>query len=661
MCAMSDEEMSAGAPYPEEAPGANTQAAIATALALSANASSAEAKAYLREQAELTRKHLVLAELEVDFAAEEDRFEVSHYRFRQYSDYAKLTMQVAVGFVVLLIVSALVAMVWNAARDRDLVVEAFSVPPEIAQTGMTGTVLATRVLDRYGALQASIDGTLQAAASTRSASKDDIRVQIPETGVSLGDVNRYLRGWLGNETHITGDVVNTDDALALTVRYGNAPGVTFTGKPGELDALVTKASEHIFKAAVPFRYIEYLLNERRYDEAESLIRQRVTTGSDYHRALAYTSWAVLFSMKGDMHKVVQHIRQAEKLDPDIAIAKVYLSSAEGNLGHEESMLKGVKAALTLWENARAERKSSEVGAWLPVLFSVYRSDMTGAYAQSVSGWHTLQARGPSFFDPLQYTIDISAAHEIAELRSFAKTLPTDAKGDYGAIVAQVHFQVAYATQDWAQAARLGAHTLTLMEAAGFPPWSRLVTFMPLYAEAVARSGNIAKAQSLIDQTAMDCDSCLRARAIIAGLKGGTDAAGRMFAAVSKRSPSIPFADTRWGAMLLRQGKFDDAIAKFKSANEKGPHYADPLVYWGEALMLKNRSDLALEKFAQAVKYAPNWGRLHLKWGAALFYTGDKAGAQKQFAIASNLHLTPQEKSELAQMTKRAGVGTAQQT
>jgi hypothetical protein len=73
--------------------------------------------------------------------------------------------------------------------------------------------------------------------------------------------------------------------------------------------------------------------------------------------------------------------------------------------------------------------------------------------------------------------------------------------------------------------------------------------------------------------------------------------------------------------------------------------------WGEALIRKNRSDLALAKFADANKYAPHWGRLHLKWGEALRWSGDKAGAQKQFAIASRLDLSEGEASELGRMTK----------
>ena len=102
-------------------------------------------------------------------------------------------------------------------------------------------------------------------------------------------------------------------------------------------------------------------------------------------------------------------------------------------------------------------------------------------------------------------------------------------------------------------------------------------------------------------------------------------------------------------MLLREGKYDAAIAKFESAHKKGPHFADPLELWGEALIAKSRSDLALAKFEQADKNAPNWGRLHLKWGEALMWSGHRGEAKKQFAIASHLFLTPIEKSQLASM------------
>jgi tetratricopeptide (TPR) repeat protein len=157
---------------------------------------------------------------------------------------------------------------------------------------------------------------------------------------------------------------------------------------------------------------------------------------------------------------------------------------------------------------------------------------------------------------------------------------------------------------------------------------------------------LKSAENLIRLTPLDCTRCLEFRGRVAELAGDANRAAWWFARAAADAPAEPFALTDWGAMLLSKGDFEGAIAKFKLANQKGPHFADPLEMWGEALVRENRSDLALAKFSEAAKYAPNWSRLHLKWGEALLWTGDKAGAEKQFDAASKLYLTAAEQSEL---------------
>ncbi|HEX4159607.1 MAG TPA: hypothetical protein VHY79_14145 [Rhizomicrobium sp.] len=71
-------------------------------------------------------------------------------------------------------------------------------------------------------------------------------------------------------------------------------------------------------------------------------------------------------------------------------------------------------------------------------------------------------------------------------------------------------------------------------------------------------------------------------------------------------------------------------------------------------MRKNRSDRALAKFEEANKFAPNWGRLHLEWGEALADVGRKGEAQKRFAIASRLDLSPPDKPALTRWMNRHG-------
>ena len=42
------------------------------------------------------------------------------------------------------------------------------------------------------------------------------------TGVSVGEIYRFLRGWLGHETRVSGEITRSGDGIALTARIGGA-------------------------------------------------------------------------------------------------------------------------------------------------------------------------------------------------------------------------------------------------------------------------------------------------------------------------------------------------------------------------------------------------------------------------------------------------------
>src|SRR5262249_17363911 len=108
-----------------------------------------------------------------------------------------------------------------------------------------------------------------------------------------------------------------------------------------------------------------------------------------------------------------------------------------------------------------------------------------------------------------------------------------------------------------------------------------VRYEPLRSKTEAHLGLFAEAHRSIDTIPRDCYDCDRARATVDALEGKGDAAAFWYARAIAEAPSIPFAYCDWGEMLLHQGQYDAAIAKFKLANEKGPHFADPLEMWGE--------------------------------------------------------------------------------
>jgi tetratricopeptide (TPR) repeat protein len=627
-------------------PGANP---AADAIALSSGERlDPRAAAYLEEQTRLAR-------LQIENLTEQNAFELSHLRFRRFSDYGKFVLELSAGLVVLLLVCGLATMVWSATQDRDLIVDAFSVPPDLAQSGMTGSVLAARVVDRFGEMDSSTLTFAEGVSAFHVDNREEAHVEIPETGISIGELDHYLHGWLGHATHVTGELVRNGNDLSLTVRFGDQPGLTASGAPDQLDGLIQKTAENIFRAARPLRFADYLSSRGRFAEAESIARGETYTGSDEYRSLAYVSLTVVDYFRGNEPALKRDAELAIALAPGNLVAWFTLQSAWSDKGHDEDEWRTANAAEAAGKSGGALAGGGEAARNLPAQFAADAAALTGQWKDAIAACMSILGRrlGACNGDGL---IGANAgSHNTAEARLLAGLRPgvlpngsvnVELNFDWAEIEADAgHWEEALAWSKKGEAVSID-NPRTFLE--------RDVLLRPFEATAMAEGGDIAGAAALIAKTPLDCDACVRARGKVAAVARDWSGAAHWFSLVSARSPDIPFADSDWGAMLLAKGDYDGAVAKFQSANAKGPHFADPLEMWGEALIAKNRSDLALAKFAEADKYAPNWGRLHLKWGEALLWSGDKVGAQKQFAIATHLDLSAADRAALAGVSAMHG-------
>ena len=132
---MSEEAAESG---PEQ-PAPNSSPA-ATSLAL-AGASREEADAFLRDQRRLTA--LQARELSHELALRHWSLWVRHL-----SGLLKLTFEIGLAVVAVGLAWFIGAAVWNAAHAEGLVIEPFSVPPDLAARGITGQVVASQMLDQ---------------------------------------------------------------------------------------------------------------------------------------------------------------------------------------------------------------------------------------------------------------------------------------------------------------------------------------------------------------------------------------------------------------------------------------------------------------------------------------------------------------------------------
>ena len=620
---------------------ANTEAGDPAGVALAlTGASRAEADAYLRDQRH--HMHEQMNQLHLDIWE------------KKLGVLLRLaTLAVGLGFAF-----ALGMMVWDAAHSRGLLIEPFSVPPDMAAKGLTGQVVAAQLLDRLAVM-----GSRESSRSFQSYANNwgnDIKVEIPETGVSISELEHFLRGWLGHDTRISGEVYHTASGIAVTARAG-ADGATFTGAESDLDALVQKSAEHVFESTQPYRYANYL--DRNYNPAgmqdrvarATAIYRKLIAGDDpVERAWAWNGLGTIaFRYRADDRAAMVYYRKAIASAPDFTIGWFALGSREIDLDREEGQLADLNTASRLLHrdsipdlnphyvpNARLSADSrialvlgdfvtaigiEKVAVELPDDFSVLgRESFLNEILRSLAELHDVQGVN-AYLHELGWTVPSTL---------FTRML----------IYAEM--------EDWQAISSLEAAAKRDAKAyaGGIRITGSFDTLRPYLALARAHLGDFAGAEAMIAPAPGDCDTCLRARAQLAELEGNQARADWWFARSEAQTPSIPFTDALWGEALLKRGQPDAAIDKFKLANMKGPKFADPLEGWGEALMAKNQSHLAVAKFAQAGKYAPNWGRLHLKWGEALLYAGKRDEAKAEFARAATLDLTSSEKSELTRVS-----------
>jgi tetratricopeptide (TPR) repeat protein len=618
--------------------------AAAAAIALGAAghdpAVAHDAALYLRKQVEL-------ADLQIADIRREDQLRHWSIVVHHTSDLLRLALELALAVIVVGFVVAVASAIWTASHDDSLVIEPFSVPPQMAQSGLTGEAIAAQLQDKLAAMQEATDSA-RPAKSYANSWDDGIKVMIPNTGISVGDVYRTLAGWFGHQTHITGEVYVTKAGIAITSRSNGTGGTTVTGGEADFDTLIGKSAEAIYHRTQPYRYAVYLSGRGRFGDSMPIYQALAAKGDLEDRLWSHMGISTYYEVVRPLEAPAEN-RKALAIDPAFALAYQNIAGEEDALGHADASLAATQAPIPLLAGGDGKMSARASAISLPYLrgnvaaatgdFDTARkqfaatvglpdfshiaeaSQMQGANVlahlhelrAAEDAWSNISLRpGPvnlaafSYY-PQKVESDIAAGNPRAALADAAA-----AEGAYRALL--VRLPMARADVELSLARQIR-------------PWEAL---------ARAETGDLAAARALIDATPGDCYPCMRARGQIHALEKDGGAAEYWFARAVWQSPSIPFAYADWGRMLVAKGDLDGAIAKFAAAHEKGPHFADPLELWGEALVAKNRSDLALAKFEEAAKYAPNWQRLHQKWGEALFYAGRKDDAAKQFALAKSL-------------------------
>lgn len=542
-------------------------------------------------------------------------------------------------------------MVWDAAHDRSIVVVTFSAPPEYVQKGLTGEVLAGRFIDRLRYVQRTTARSSLIAARELREDADGVRIEIPQTGLSIDELRRWLTESLGRRTTIHGALSTTESGtVILEVQVGAEPAVRASGPSMHLDSLMKDVAEQAFSRLSPNQLSIYLRAEGRADEGLAAARAHalsLRTG-DPALAPAYSLWGLA---EGDSSRALGLMTKAIELNPDLIPTRRNLALAYLGLGREQEAHDTAAAALAINAKQQPDYREGVMAGFQDVLrhvVAVSKGDFVAAPRASV-----LPRR---VGEVLARMHDGALAREMIRSGELDETL--DARD-----AAYIRVRIAEASRDWPAMAEAAA-ALTFERTAwlaapayeggptreasavnrGLANYDRQRIDIPLQAVALARTGRVAEARSLIADVPPDCAPCLRARAVVEAHAGDWEAAEAWFARAATAAPRLPHAELAWGEALLARGDAAGAITKLSAAAAKGPRFADPLELWGEALMAQGDAKAAAEKFTAAAKFAPRWGRLHVKWGEALAKLGMSEEAHEKWRAAAGMELTEAERA-----------------
>ena len=223
---------------------------------------------------------------------------------------------------------------WSAAHSSSVVVDSFSAPPDMAAKGLGGEVLASKFLDDLTVLQAQTRGSA-VKRGLKDAWSGDIKVEVPQTGVSIGDLMRALRGWLGHETHVGGDLEETADGVSLTVRGGGILPKTFAGGAADLPKLLTQAAEYVYGQSEPYLFGAYLTEVGRDAEANAFIPTMFATVRPADRPYLLNAWGNALSDLGRQREALAKYQKAIALKPDFWVAYNNVIDQQWGFGDEE--------------------------------------------------------------------------------------------------------------------------------------------------------------------------------------------------------------------------------------------------------------------------------------------------------------------------------------
>ncbi len=526
-------------------------------------------------------------------------------RLRRVGQRIRVGIQAFTVLVLTAIGLAVLAMFYDALTSRTVVVEAFQAPPALAGRGVNGKVVATQVLDALQKLQEATRSSAK-GLNTRGAWAGDVRIEVPETGVSIGEVNRLLHERFGHDLHIDGDLIQGDGAnLRLTVRGDGVPAQTFESAEAELDKLATQAAEYVYGRSQPLRYVAYLEDVGRDKDALAFLPGAFARAQDDgERAKLANTWGNSYLDLFQPGPAAEKYRLEMSLSPARSDAwwKAWcnlIGAASAYQGEEAGWREGQAFVRAVAAAPKAQRPELRLMAnaagptWdVPLALASIMADL------AAQGGAITTLEGPQVAEAYAMMHDPGHAE-----RYMASSDPEDPTAKSEALMLQ-----GYAALDRNDPAAAVAP----LEAA-YKLWSAnpslqasLVDQPCFLGLAYGLLGRRAEAEAVFGRIPNPWSRCWAFHGYALARMGDVTGAQRVWFEGVRLTPDLPNVYLARGRWEMERGDLSAAEADLSAASLKAPHFADPWKSWGDLLARQGDWRGAVAKYDVALKSAPFW-------------------------------------------------------
>lgn len=581
------------------------------------------------------------------------RSDVTHRNWQIAREAAGAALMILAAVSAFTAVVIVATVLWSATQYRGLTIQPFSVPPAMEEQGLTGAAIASRVLDRLAEMQTTTQ-SMRAANTYADSWGDEVAVEIPQTGVSAGELWRFLRSWLGEEIRITGEIVREGEGYRITARAGGQPARVIMAGADEIYAGLDEAADAIFAQTQPYRYAVYLLDSERPEDARTAFETLAATGSPTDRRWAAAALVGLYLDEGNLAQALAIGESAVELHGDFGLLHANLAQVYGMLGQPGAELHHMAQAARHLRSGDEynpdERDPMVVGMEADLLLRGH------AYLEASEYLEEAIRRRPVSAEQLRWQqayahlwmYDTARATEIySRLPEFESLPGVSGREDFA-------FEVAIQLEDTPAWQAIWPGIREGVEA--LPDDARPSVAQaryPTVAVAFARAGEVDEARTLLEGLPEGNYYLDLTHAYLDGLDGANGIEAR-FQTLIERAPQLAYGELFLADIRRQNGDLNGALDMLAEAHRKAPEWADPLKEMGDLLAASGQHRAAAQRYRQAARRAPRWGALHLAWGEAEQARARSLQARELFERAATMDMSAADRQRLEALLADTG-------